>query len=1465
MASHGDLFLSADDLQIAAPSTPSDQASDEEGESEESSDEDEDGQSKPDGKPAARSVSRSSSTSSMRTASDAAVDRVWHREQLEYQQVFTRQSGGSRHHAASRRWFENIADASSGELAQPHAGHSTLVPLPSALGMVGSYRSPTPAGEHNLTPQLSGSGNELLGFTVTSAAVFASYGSSEESPHGELHLYTFDDDQVTMTKMEAPAIMIRCQDEHPGLHLTADSILAFILGTTRRALVDEFILFEQTRLARQLCWLNDWDRHTLNSYQLETALRFRQLENVEAVLRNIAEEQVESACEMLLKTIEDANKLSKGAIFAQGLLHIAITFVSRAIQTARKQRDATQIKKLVPLTKLMMRMRTNLIHPRAPRVSKAGELQDKKASEAFGVINHLPASAASDLADMKRAHADSVRVYNDFPADYKVQFELWDEMDELEVLKDAAGGSKMMMAQTYFSLLQSRAAKADQDQPFDGGDDCNDGDGPTTGGSAANGALSTAPRLNGSWIEMQDVMLKLAFAALLRGDLDAATTVLRNLHVNAPRFLRQIYLRSTDPAVRALLAQSADQSGLSEEDQLLAAYMNELDAMYPNHSSIACRDQRVVSRGGFSLANELEGSDLIMGFTSSDSDPNVELKDLSDMQACRNTLPVRFRSSALFSMSSKLAASDGPYSHVQGHWASQWSTSTKARVLLEAGNFWSGPPGNTFNEQEWTLGRWHFAVTHGLLDNLKGLAAELSPADLHMIAGSLPTASTYVDRSVRRQLADRGLFLASFGSTATSTVVANTQVAGLHGSLADTGALLAPDCLGNLNSAEEGDALQLEIHRLNFRLCLKHDLPAVLLAYVEAHSLVDRIPELLDPDSAVAQDWLAVMVPFLKADAGGNLYDMLLANSVLAGEAIPESGAPMPSQVTLAALLLSGADIADASSFGILRADKTVLATPEAVRGALQSVPLLEACVASGDDPKHGQAPELTMYNLLEVSGKGNVARMFQWQQTNKVSDDGARLAMPHFSGEMSERFALIETLDFKYYLQQGRPLHAYDVYKKSVTCGSSVINPQQVVRSVSELAIMHFHDDAITSACLMFFELLHDDSAAMSLRDDVAVAQRIFKYESRRLGGNPTSAHITVNSPGLAAAILALSYPPLTSAVLSPTLRTKSPEDSAQNVLERLDASTAWLVKTDAGGSAGTAALLGGVRSWQLVNRFCRKYMLPFRKTFLETCASSDNWALFLGFAQLERIPLSLVLNVADASFRDPAIQSHVLLVLQAMQLESGGGGDVGGPGTGARGPRVLGHPGQADLFDVVFACEQAVKPAAAFVEAAATYQLPQLVAFGASGEVDRLTAACAWFRSSLPGPGLDTRVPQAVPSSTEDFIGLISSLCSAGLVHAIQEGLFVTDSPHNPIISITRFYFAFKMYDFHTSQKHLFDFKMAVDETEHTPEDGPLRDPQTVYAAADAIILKLLKSCPTNHESEHLLRLLSQANYSK
>ena len=32
--------------------------------------------------------------------------------------------------------------------------------------------------------------------------------------------------------------------------------------------------------------------------------------------------------------------------------------------------------------------------------------------------------------------------------------------------------------------------------------------------------------------------------------------------------------------------------------------------------------------GGISLANELEGSDLVVGFATSDSGPNLELKDL---------------------------------------------------------------------------------------------------------------------------------------------------------------------------------------------------------------------------------------------------------------------------------------------------------------------------------------------------------------------------------------------------------------------------------------------------------------------------------------------------------------------------------------------------------------------------------------------------------------------------------------------------------------------------------------------------------------------------------------------------------------------------------------------------------------------------------------------------------------------
>ena len=52
---------------------------------------------------------------------------------------------------------------------------------------------------------------------------------------------------------------------------------------------------------------------------------------------------------------------------------------------------------------------------------------------------------------------------------------------------------------------------------------------------------------------------------------------------------------------------------------------------------------------------------------------------------------------------------------------------------------------------------------------------------------------------------------------------------------------------------------------------------------------------------------------------------------------------------------------------------------------------------------------------------------------------------MPHFSGVMSEQYGAVEALDFRYYLGQGRPTHAFELYQASVAEGSSPTEPHML------------------------------------------------------------------------------------------------------------------------------------------------------------------------------------------------------------------------------------------------------------------------------------------------------------------------------------------------------------------------------------------------------------------------------------
>ena len=85
-----------------------------------------------------------------------------------------------------------------------------------------------------------------------------------------------DTGRVTAADFEQPHVPVSDGGNVP-LFLAAPGLVTFS-GASRRELVDELLMFEQTPLAERLCKLNQWDRHTLNSHQLEQGLKYRQLD-----------------------------------------------------------------------------------------------------------------------------------------------------------------------------------------------------------------------------------------------------------------------------------------------------------------------------------------------------------------------------------------------------------------------------------------------------------------------------------------------------------------------------------------------------------------------------------------------------------------------------------------------------------------------------------------------------------------------------------------------------------------------------------------------------------------------------------------------------------------------------------------------------------------------------------------------------------------------------------------------------------------------------------------------------------------------------------------------------------------------------------------------------------------------------------------------------------------------------------
>lgn len=612
-----------------------------------------------------------------------------------------------------------------------------------------------------------------------------------------------------------------------------------------------------------------------------------------------------------------------------------------------------------------------------------------------------------------------------------------------------------------------------------------------------------------------------------------------------------------------------------------------------------------------------------------------------------------------------------------------------------------------------TEGQWAYALAHNDIASLQHLVATLPLADLQAVAAS-STARVlcYVGRKVEQFLAARHVYPTDVDKLskhpqATYEDALDEVGAQVMDAICRSQQLFAGDCTEHL-----GVGVATAVHRAVVATCLEHNLPHVLRHYFETHwastttmrTLLRTAPSTgatttpqkstnptgtiyrreLSPGSTRTRKearapWLPLLLASIEADNGGSVFSVLVLHHQLltANSDHQTPFVPSPALV-LCALAYSGVPMRHALDQG-LRHGSDVWYSSEVVRSAVSSFPLLRAHIQAADAaPSHvGADKVVTVYDLLLRGGWYDVVELLQFQETNAHAVAG-RLAsrdsnatasdMPHFSGRMSETYAVAESLDFRYYLQQGRPLHAHDVYKKAVTSGDTVGSREEIVCAIRELALFNFFDKSITSACLMFLELLHDDSEAAILRDDIAVATRIHRYRTRRATSptvfDPKTEATEINA--LAQTLLALYHARQPRGGVVATINSDDSVETADDggrenayaLLAELDAATRWLGVSVFGKAPRPTPQYG--RMWCLVMRFCRRFDLAVNETFLIMCAEANDWAMFLGFAQGEHVPRAVVSQRGNL----PLICSTSIcrVVLMCMGIDKGTAARGGG-----------------------------------------------------------------------------------------------------------------------------------------------------------------------------------------------------------
>ncbi|KAJ7426685.1 hypothetical protein WISP_13543 [Willisornis vidua] len=629
----------------------------------------------------------------------------------------------------------------------------------------------------------------------------------------------------------------------------------------------------------------------------------------------------------------------------------------------------------------------------------------------------------------------------------------------------------------------------------------------------------------------------------------------------------------------------------------------------------------------------------------------------------------------------------------------------------------------------------------------------------------------------------------------------------------------------------------LDFHAQFVLHCLEHNLQYLLYTYLDYHSLTPANCPILDnKELQEAHPWFEFLVQ-CRGVASNPQDPRLVFQASLANAQVLIPG----SQASVSSILLEGRTLlALATTMYCPGGIDQVLQNedpekslkkvdPQLLKMALTPYPKLKAalfpsCTAHGILP-----PDISLYHLLQSLVPFDPTKLFGWQSANTLAASDAPSELPHFSCPgLVNRHAVLERLDFLFYLHHARPSFAFGTFLAQQLAKSK--SPKQLLqqagREAHALALSSFSVPSVGAACVCFLELLGLDS--LKLRVDLKVANMIFSYRTRK----EESHHNQIRDSLVEKLTKLAGGDKAAAAAVLPSL-----EEAFWDAVERQ-------------GIQRTCS--DSRRQWALVMQFCKLHSLELSTSYLRECARAGDWLQFLLQSHLQGHQPGQVMSILQDF--PPTLQDHLVLALGKCLSAEG---------------RAVGQGRSAEsLFQVLLQCQGSGSPWQALLAAGLGAQARVLSVLAACVPgANIIPCLCVWIITSVGG-ATRAEATKHLQSSAESHQWGLQDLSviwkvllrkqkSKTLLNGFQ--LFLKDSPLLHILEMYELCMNCKKYN--EAKTKLDKFQESLTKLRTEAEAAPELPVPWLECQALFLLELMLQQCRTEYELGKLLQLFAAA----